>query len=139
MHGRLQELISGLERALAAPATLDAHRRAVGLRTLGSALNFTEQENRAREPLEQSLTLFRKLGDESGEASVLKGLAMGFTNQGSHAQAIDLFQAALSIARGKGDKPGLAGALNLVAGLLLRHGRTGAQHGRDRRSPRDPR
>jgi predicted ATPase/class 3 adenylate cyclase len=122
MHGRLHELISGLERALATPATLDAHRRAVGLRTLGGALNFTEQENRAREPLEQSLTLFRKLGDRSGEASVLTGLAMGFTTQGSHAQAIDLFQAALAIARGKGDKPGLASALNLVAGCFYEMG-----------------
>ena len=122
MHGRLHELISGLERALATPATLDAHRRAVGLRTLGRALNFTEQENRAREPLEQSLTLFRQLGDRSGEASVLKGLGMGFTNQGSHAQAIDLFHAALAMAREKDDKPGLASTLNLVAGCFYEMG-----------------
>ena len=81
----------------------------MGLRTLGGALNFTEQYDRAREPLEQSLALFRELGDRSGEASVLMSLGMGFTNQGSHAQAIDLFQAALAIAREKGDKPGRRG------------------------------
>jgi tetratricopeptide (TPR) repeat protein len=47
---------------------------------------------------------------------------MGFTNQGSHAQAIDLFHAALAMAREKGDKPGLAGTLNLVAGCFYEMG-----------------
>ncbi len=119
MHGRLRELISPLKRALAAPATLDAHTRAVGLRTLGDGLNFTEQYDTARQVLQESLALFRKLGDRPGEASVLMILGMGFTNQGSHAQAIDLIQAALAISREKGDKPGLARALNLVAGCFL--------------------
>jgi predicted ATPase len=122
MHGRYQELIPPLEEAFAVPTNLDDHTRAVGLRTLGSALNFTDQYDRSREPLEQSLTLFRKLGDRSGEVSVLRTLGMGFTNQGSHAQAIDLFQEALTMSRENGDKPSLGAALNLVAGCFFEMG-----------------
>jgi tetratricopeptide (TPR) repeat protein len=115
MHGRLQELISRLEGVLAQPATVDAETRAVGLRTLGDALIFCEQNERARVALEESLALFRELGDESGEASVLTLLGMTFDNQGSFEQAIDLHQACIAIARAAGDKPNLARALNNLA------------------------
>ena len=122
MHGQLQELIFWLEGALATPATLDARTRGLGLRTLGDALNFTEQYDKARDPLEESLSLFRKLGDEAGEASVLTLLGMGFFNQGSFLQAIDLHQASIAIARAAGDKPNLARALNMLAGCFFEVG-----------------
>ena len=65
MHGRLPELISCLEGALAATATVNTRSRAVGLRTLVEALSSTNELDRIREPLEQSLALCRELGDTS--------------------------------------------------------------------------
>ena len=119
MHGQLQELIPRLERALQASATLDTHTRAAGLRTLGSALSFTEQYDKAREPLEESLALFRQLGDQLGEASALVMLGMGFSNQGSFPGAIDLLQAALAISREKGDKRSVGRVLNIIASCYI--------------------
>jgi predicted ATPase len=119
MHGQLPELIPGLDRALETTGALDAHTRAKGLRTLGSALNFTEQYDKAHEPLEESLALFREMGDQVGEASALMQLGMGFSNQGSFARAIDLCQEALAISRENGDKRGLGRVLNLIAGCYL--------------------
>ena len=119
MHGQLQELIPRLERALQASATLDTHTRAAGLRTLGSALSFTEQYDKAREPLEERLALFRQLGDQLGEASALVTLGMGFSNQGSFARAIDLLQAALAISREKEDKRSVGHVLNIIAGCYI--------------------
>lgn len=119
MHGRLQELIPRLERALQASATVDTDTRATGLRTLGSALSFTEEYDKAREPLEESLALFRQLGDQLGEASALVMLGMGFSNQGSFSRAIDLLQAALAIAREKDDKPSVGRVLNIIAGCYI--------------------
>ena len=119
MHGQHEELIPWLERALATPTTIDARTRAEGLTTLGDALNFREHYDKARKPLEQSLTLFRELGDASGEASVLTSLGMGFGSQGLHAQAIELWEAALAISRVAGDKLNTARTLNMLGGSLL--------------------
>jgi predicted ATPase len=119
MHGQLPELIPWLQRALRTVSAVEPHTRAAGLRTLGSALSFTEQNDMARVPLEESLTLFRTMGDQVGEASVLTRLGMVFSNQGSFARAIELLQAALAISREQGDKPGLARALNILAGCYL--------------------
>ncbi len=119
MHGRHQELITWLERAFATTATVDARTRAVGLRTLGDAMNYREQYEKAREPLEQSLALFRELGDASGEASVLTILGICLGNQGSRAQAIELLEASLAISRVTGDKLTAARTLNMLGGVLL--------------------
>jgi predicted ATPase len=115
MHGQHQELISCLEVALATAGTIDMRTRAVGLRTLGDALIFIEQENRARVALDESLALFRELGNELGEASVLILFGMLFDNPRSYDQAIALSQRALAIARKKGDKPTIARAVHMLA------------------------
>jgi predicted ATPase/class 3 adenylate cyclase len=119
MHGQLQELIPRLERVLRTTATVDTRTRAAGLRMLGSALSFTEQYDKAREPLEESLALFRQLGDELGEVGALTMLGMGFSNQGSFPRAIDLLQAALAISRENEDKRSVARVLNIIAGCYI--------------------
>ena len=122
MHGRQQELISWLEEALATSAAVDVRTRAVGLRTLGDALIFSEQQERARVALEESLTVFRQLGDKSGEALVLTLLGSSFDNLRSCGRAIEFAKAALTIARETGDKPTVAHALNILGCSLLTAG-----------------
>jgi tetratricopeptide (TPR) repeat protein len=122
MHGQHQELISCLEVALATAGTIDMRTRAVGQRTLGDALIFIEQENRARVALDESLALFRELGDELGEASVLLMLAVLFDNPRSSDQAIALSQRALAIGRQQGDKSTVARAVHMLACSLLNTG-----------------
>jgi predicted ATPase len=118
-HGRHGELISWLNAALATPAALDPRTRAIGLRTLGQTLNFTEQYSKARGVLEQSLSVFRELGDRSGEASALIPLAMSLFNQGSFAEAIEVHEAAVAISREDEDRCTLARALNYLGAHLL--------------------
>lgn len=118
-HGRHPELIPWLEGALATHAILDAHTRAVGLRTLGETLNFSDQYGKARNPLEQSLALFRELEDKAGEASVLMLLGMLFGNQGPVPRGIELHEAAIAIARATGDKLTMVRGLNMLAGCLV--------------------
>lgn len=74
MHGQVQELVAWLERALATPGAMDPGTRAVGLGRYGAALLVIEQSDRAGEPLEESMVLFRELGDRLGEASALRTL-----------------------------------------------------------------
>jgi tetratricopeptide (TPR) repeat protein len=119
MHGRLPELISWLEGALAATATANTRARAVGLRTLVEVLWFTQALDRIGEPLEQSLALCRQLGDKSGEANMLLILGGTFWAQGSIAKAIELQEAALGLWRAAGDRAGVERATNWLAGVYL--------------------
>lgn len=114
MHGRHRELIPWLEGVLAEPATIDARSRAVGLKTLGEALMFIDQHDEARRPLEESLALFRELGDEAGEATALRARGGLFMEQGSQARAIEAVQASIAISREAGDKSNVARALNVL-------------------------
>jgi predicted ATPase/DNA-binding SARP family transcriptional activator len=122
MHGRHRELIPWLERALTTPAPVDTHTRSTGLRTLVAALWFTNQLDRLREPLEESLALCRELGDTSGEASALLILGGTFWARGSIPKAIELEEAALGIWRDAGDRDGVERATNWLAGLYIAAG-----------------
>jgi predicted ATPase/DNA-binding SARP family transcriptional activator len=120
IHARLRELIPWLEGVLAEPATLDARSRAIGLRTLGEALTFVGQADKAqtdtaRGPVEESLALFRQLNDKPGEASALTALGQLLSAQGSQPQAIKLFRASIAISRDVGDKWNVAYALYSLA------------------------
>jgi predicted ATPase/DNA-binding SARP family transcriptional activator len=116
LRGRHGELIPWLEGALAKPETIDARSRAIGLRTLGEALDWIGQADKARGPLEESLALFRQLNDELGEASALTVLGRLLSEQGSQRQAaIKLLRESVAIYRDAGDKWNLARALNELA------------------------
>ena len=119
MHGRLQEAIPRLERALrtaASPRHSHARRwpQDVGLcvelhRTIRQGARATRGELGAVPPT----------GRPVGEASALTMLGMGFSNQGSFLRAIDLLQAALAISRENGDKRSVARVLNIIAGCYI--------------------
>jgi predicted ATPase/DNA-binding SARP family transcriptional activator len=115
MHGRHGELIPWLERVLAKPATIDARSRAIGLMTLGEALDKIDQPDKGRGPLEESLVLFRGLNDQVGEAYALRALGHLVSDQGSQPQAIKLLRASLAIYRDAGDNLNVARVLNEIA------------------------
>jgi predicted ATPase len=122
MHGRLQELVPWFERALATPGATDMRTRAAGLKAYGEALLYIEQPDRAHEPLEESLVLFRELGDRLGEASVLQVLDMAAWAHGQLQQAIEFGEAALAIYREEHDRRGTAGSLAHIGVDLLEMG-----------------
>ena len=81
---------------------------------------------RATALLEESLGLYRELGDEHGIASLLNALAMVATRQGDLARAVRLFEDALTLSRETGDAAGVArclGNLSYTVLLLGDHGR----------------
>jgi predicted ATPase/DNA-binding SARP family transcriptional activator len=122
MHGRLQELAVFLERALATSGATDKRTRAAGLEVLGEVLHFTDQRDTARQPLEESLALFRELGDELGEASVLMTLGSSSWARGLTRQAMNQTKAALAIFRRAEDRPGIAQALHILGEQLRESG-----------------
>jgi predicted ATPase/DNA-binding SARP family transcriptional activator len=118
MHGHVEELISWFERAPAHPNAVDKLTRAAALRAFGEALRFNDQPGRARQVLNESLVLFREVGDRSGEAFVLNVLGGVSWAQGSLPQAIDHGEAALTVYREESDRPGVARSLHLLGGYL---------------------
>jgi predicted ATPase/DNA-binding SARP family transcriptional activator len=119
MRGRHWELVPRLEGVLAKRETIDARSRAIGLRTLGDALNYIGQADMGRGPLEESLALFRELNDQLGEASALTSLGGLLNWQGSQPQASKLLRASLAIYRDVGDKWNVARALVELAYSLF--------------------
>ena len=129
MHGQLQELASWLERVLATPGSTDPRTRAVGLRTYGEALLFTNEPERAHDALEESLNLSRTIGDRQAEAYALMRLAGARWGQGFVEEAIDLQEAALAIFREVGHLFGIEVSLHNLGTFLrntgdLEHSRT---------------
>ena len=118
MHGRGQELIPWLDRARATSA-VDVRTRSRGLTTLVEALWFSNQLDRLRAPIEESLALCRELGDKSGEATALLFLGGTFWAQGSFSKAIELQEAALGIWRDAGDRNGVERGTNWLGGAYL--------------------
>jgi tetratricopeptide (TPR) repeat protein len=122
MHGQLQELASWLERVLATTGATDPATRAVGLRTYGETLLFTNEPDRAHAPLEESLNLSRTIGDEQGEAYALLRLGGVRTGQGLIEEAIELVEAALAIFRQVGHLFGVEVSLHNLGTLLRNRG-----------------
>jgi predicted ATPase/DNA-binding SARP family transcriptional activator len=118
MHGHVQELISWFERAPADRPAVDKRARAAALRAFGETLNCTNQYERARQVLQESLILFRETGDRPGEASALNVLGMVCWAQESLPQAIAHGQAALAIYSENGDRHGMARSLHLTGAYL---------------------
>ena len=121
MHGRTHELIAWFERVLASPAAIGVPTRAVALKTYGQAVDIAERHELAREVFQESLTLFRKLGDRRAEADVLAELALaaleagwGEERIGSDQDGIGFGEAALAISRELQYRAGIQRALNIL-------------------------
>ena len=94
------------------------------LRELGNLYLNTGQVDRALKYYQQSLQMFKELGDKQGEANTLGDIGKASTKLGDTEQAIGHFQQALVLQKELGNKPGLAEDLENMGALLGDLGQT---------------
>ena len=112
LHGYLREGCGWLERVLALPGASERIRyRAKALYSVGGLARFLGNFTLARSRLEESLVLWRELGDRQGCAYTLARLGTVLKLQGDPAVAHGLLEESVALFRGGGDKWGLALAL----------------------------
>jgi predicted ATPase len=121
MRGRVPELVGWLRRVFTTQPAVDDSALAAGLATFGAALFLCEEHDHALERFALSLEIYRRLGDESGEASVLNRMGSAVWARGDLSRASELREQALAIYRRRGDQPGIARSLHLI-GEDLRDG-----------------
>lgn len=112
LHGYLREGCGWLERVLALPGASGRTRyRARALYSVGGLARFLGNFTRARSRLEESLALWRELGDRLGCAYTLARLGTVLKLQGDLVVAHGLLEESVALFREGGDKWGLALAL----------------------------
>jgi predicted ATPase/DNA-binding SARP family transcriptional activator len=115
VHGHLSEGRRWLQALLASEGHVPAQVRAKALRSAGLlALNQSDYEQ-ARALLEESLALYRELGDQEGTAWVLNNIGNVALDQGDYERAVALYQESLACYRELDDKDGISRALNNLA------------------------
>jgi predicted ATPase/DNA-binding SARP family transcriptional activator/DNA-binding CsgD family transcriptional regulator len=115
VHGHLSEGRRWLDELLASKGHAPAPVRAKALRCAGLlALNQSDYE-RARTLLEESLALYRELGDQKGVAWVLNNIGNVALDQGDYDRAVSLYKESLAYYRELGDKDGISRTLNNLA------------------------
>ncbi len=112
-HGHVREGYERLNALLALPnAAPHKKERAKALNGAGTVANILCDYRAARAFLQESLEIWRKLGDKRGMAIVLNNLAWIACHRGDLAAAQTLSQEALDLHRQAGDQRGEAVALN---------------------------
>lgn len=112
LHGYLREGCGWLERVLALPGASERTRyRAKALYSVGGLARFLGNFTLARSRLEESLALWRELGDRQGCAYTLARLGTVLKIQGDLAVAHGVLEESVTLFREGGDKWGLALAL----------------------------
>ena len=97
----------------AVPASL----RANALRAYGGAADISGEDAAAQAFWEQSLALFRELGDEASEAVMLHRLAISAQRRGDLARAKELAEASRSIHEKAGNRWGIAQTLGTLGAI----------------------
>ena len=131
VRGHLSEGRGWLEGLLGAARDLeiDGEVRAARAKALyGAGLLAGAQSDHARAiaRYEESLALFRALGDRRGIADALSNLGTVAFQQGEHGRAAALHEEALALRRASGDRRGVATSLNnlgVVAQTVSEYGR----------------
>lgn len=103
----------------------DDAAQASALRSLGEALIHLASSDDAQGHLRDALRLYRKLGDQSGQAHCHCGMARLAESQGDHARSLHHSQNALRLYRALADLAGEATALNAVGWNNALLGNTG--------------
>ncbi|MEC4982658.1 MAG: tetratricopeptide repeat protein, partial [Oscillatoria sp. PMC 1076.18] len=94
------------------PEDREDWRYTASLTSLGNAYNSLGEYRRAIEFQQQSLEIFRAIGDRRGEANSLGNLGNAYDSLGEYQRAIDFYQQSLEIFRAIGDRGGEATSLN---------------------------
>jgi tetratricopeptide (TPR) repeat protein len=119
IRDQLSEARSRLEGALSRGRRAPAALRAKVLFGAARFANSLGDDERMRELMEESLAVYRSLGDRTGVARSLDGLGIAVSNLGDLSRGIELNQQSAAIYRELGDDRGLAITLNNLGSLCL--------------------
>ncbi len=111
-----------LDAALAGAQALPAALRAQGLRVAGVLAMELNDDGRADSSLQESLALFRQIGDLRGVAATLNSLGAMAFSQKEYARAVLLLEESLSVRREQGDTYSLSTPLNNLGLVALAQG-----------------
>jgi len=129
LHGYLREGCEWLERALVLPAASERTMyRAKALYSVGGLARFLGNFTLACSRLEESLELWRALGDRQGCAYTLARLGTVLKLQGDLVVAHGLLEESVTLFRELGDKWGLALALFGLAEVVTSEGDLPSAH-----------
>jgi predicted ATPase/DNA-binding CsgD family transcriptional regulator len=125
MHGHLKEGQTFLEQALAASEGVTASKqaRAKALIAAGTLASVQNDYMRAESWCQQSLILFRELGDQSGIALSLFLLGVMPWMRGDFVAARSLTEEALALFREMGEKERIAWSLSTLGLLDIQEGK----------------
>jgi tetratricopeptide (TPR) repeat protein len=98
-------------------------RRARDERAVAQALNIVGILSGDRKPLEESLAIAARVGDDATRVAALNNLALALGRSGEHKRAIELTRDALAGAAALGDRHREAALHNNLADLLHRAGK----------------
>ncbi|MGI2903741.1 tetratricopeptide repeat protein [Tolypothrix sp. VBCCA 56010] len=116
-YSTIIELSSRLEKEWQ-PTNQDENRKFAGILTyLGNAYNSLGQYQLAIDYYQQSLTIYREIGNRNGEANSLIGLGNAYYFLGQYQIAIDYHQQSLAISLEIGDRNGEADSLLGLGGV----------------------
>jgi predicted ATPase/class 3 adenylate cyclase len=123
IRGQLSEGRERLTALLALPWTATAAQaRAKALNGLGTIAHEQGDYAAARSWLEESLTIWREIGDKRGVATLLNNLGWVGWHQGDYTAARTLSEEALALHRDIGDARGIALALNNLGWVATSQG-----------------
>jgi predicted ATPase/DNA-binding SARP family transcriptional activator len=122
VRGYFREGRRWLERALAQGQDIPPALRARALMWAGVLAGGHGDQQRAIQRMEESLALYREIGDEHGIAVLLQNLGYAVDESGDHARARALFEQVLALRREAGDQRGVATALDSLGNLALQDG-----------------
>jgi predicted ATPase/DNA-binding XRE family transcriptional regulator len=119
--GHRQEGLDWIRRLLAAAGSAHPATRARALHAAGRLAEGGSGESSVS-LLEESLRIYRELGDLRGAAEALRGIALAAGREGDHGRAIQLLEEAVSVLRELDDPALLAPALMNLGVEVSHHG-----------------
>jgi non-specific serine/threonine protein kinase len=122
VHGHLSEGRRWLEAALAQGAGAPPTARAKALNAAGNLALARGEYEPARAFLEESLALWRGLGDQGSTATALYSLGRVAHRTGDHAAARALTEESLALRRALNDRWGMAVSLNMLGEIARAQG-----------------
>jgi tetratricopeptide (TPR) repeat protein len=120
--GYRREGLDWLERLLAAGGSTQPAVQAQALHAAGRLAEEVGAYDASIARHQESLGIYRELGNPRGVAAALRGIALAVGNQGDHGRAIQLIDEAVSVLRELDDPAQLASALMNLGVSITLHG-----------------